>query len=146
MPDETLLSVTGEVEQPLGLSFEDLSGFDAEHQIPDVSRLDSDREGAAVTLRGVLDKAGVKPAGKYLTLHASADDFHASIPLQAVLDSAVLIYREGDVPLPCEAGGPIRFHIPNAAACRTAEVDTCANVKFVDGLEISAEPGLDTRR
>ncbi len=78
-------------------------------------------------------------------MHASNDDFHASIPLDSVRERAILIYRVNGQPLPQSAGGPLRFYIPDFAACRTAEVDECANVKFVDRIELSFERGQDNR-
>src|SRR5262249_14986547 len=86
-----------------------------------------------------------KPDSKYLTLHSSSDDFHASIPLEAVRGRAILIYRLEGQPLPASAGGPIRFFIPDFAACHTSEIDECANVKFVDHIELSATRGHDNR-
>jgi hypothetical protein len=87
----------------------------------------------------------VKPTAKYLTLHAAADDFHASVPLEAVRERGILIYEIDGRELPVSAGGPVRFYIPDYAACRSAEVDECANVKFVDRLELSAQMGRDNR-
>lgn len=139
------LRIDGEVERPLALSFDDLSKIDPSRQVIDVSRLDARRSGDAVRLAAVLQMAGVKPTARYLTLHASADDFHASIPLGAVRDRAVLIYRLDGQPLPAKSGGPVRFFIPDFAACHTAEIDECANVKFVDRIELSAERGHDNR-
>lgn len=139
------LIIDGEVDRTLALSFDDLSKIDPAQQVIDVSRLDAKRAGDAVRLAAVLQMAGVKPAARYLTLHASADDFHASIPLDAVRDEAVLIYRLNGQPLPAKSGGPVRFFIPDFAACHTAEIDECANVKFVDRIELSAERGRDNR-
>lgn len=139
------LAIDGEVDRPLTLSFDDLSNIDPARQVIDVSRLDAKRAGDAVRLAAVLQMAGVRPTARYLTLHASADDFHASIPLDAVCDRAVLIYRLNGQPLPAKSGGPVRFFIPDFAACHTAEIDECANVKFVDRIELSAERGQDNR-
>ena len=139
------LKIDGEVEHPLALSFDDLSGLAAEYQVNDVSKIDPNRKGDAVTLAGLLARVRPKPSARYLTLHASSDDFHASIPLEAVRERAILIYRLDDKPLPVSAGGPIRFFIPEFAACNTSEIDECANVKFVDHMEFSLEPGHDNR-
>lgn len=140
-----LLTIDGEVARPLSLSFEDLAAFPAEQQITDVSRIDPKRQGDAVKLAALLERAGPSAAAKYLTLHASHDDFHASIPLEAVRERAFLIYRVNGQPLPTSAGGPLRFYIPDFAACHTAEIDECANVKFVDRIELSSSPGQDNR-
>lgn len=141
----TQLTIDGEVESPLTLSFEELAAFDWTLQVLDVSRIDPKRQGDAITLSGLLARVKPKAAAKYLTLHASRDDFHASIPLDAVRDKAILIYRLGGKPLPESAGGPVRFYIPDFAACHTSEIDECANVKFVDRIEFSAQPGHDNR-
>ncbi len=133
------------MEQPATLSFDDLAALPADAQMADVSRIDPKRKGDAVTLAGLLVRVQPKPSARYLTLHASADDFHASIPLEAVRERAMLIYRLDGAPLPSSAGGPVRFYIPDFAACHTSEIDECANVKFVDRMEFSASPGQDNR-
>jgi DMSO/TMAO reductase YedYZ molybdopterin-dependent catalytic subunit len=145
MDDEVLLSVEGELFKSLRLTWQDFAAMDAEYQIADVSQVDPKRQGGAVTLAGVLALAQPKPSAAYLTLHAAADDFHASIPLSAVLDRGFFIYRLDDAPLSPAAGGPVRFYIRDFAACHVGEVDECANVKFVDRIELSAEKGFDNR-
>ncbi len=140
-----LLTIDGEVESPVSLAFPDLAAFPAEQQITDVSRIDPKRQGDAVTLAGLLARVKPKASAKYLTLHASTDDFHASIPLDAVRERAFLIYRVNGEPLSPKSGGPFRFYIPDFAACHTSEIDECANVKFVDRMEFSAAPGEDNR-
>jgi 2-dehydropantoate 2-reductase len=142
---DVLLIIDGEVNQPRKLTWADFQSLDAEFQVPDVSRLDPKRQGTAVKLEGALGLAGVKPSAKYLTLHARADDFHASVPLASVRERGLLIYQLNGQPLPLSAGGPVRFYIPDFAACHSAEVDECANVKFVDRLELSTERGFDNR-
>ena len=142
---DVLLTIDGEVIQPRQLTWQDFQSLDARFQVPDVSRLDPKRKGTAVKLEGALALAGIKPTAKYLTLHARADDFHASVPLAAIRDRGLLIYQLNGQPLPLSAGGPVRFYIPDFAACHSAEVDECANVKFVDRLELSSERGFDNR-
>ncbi|REK18224.1 MAG: hypothetical protein DWQ37_04875 [Planctomycetota bacterium] len=139
------LTIDGDVASPATFSFDDLAALDQSMQVVDVSRIDPKRQGDAVTLAGLLSRVQPKPSVKYITLHASKDDFHASIPLEAVQDRAMLIYRLEGGPLPEKAGGPVRFYIPDFAACHTAEVDECANVKFVDRIELTAERGHDNR-
>ena len=142
---EPILSIDGEVHRPRTFSFESLLSFPATFQIADISRIDPKRKGDAVMLEALLALAAPKETATYLTLHASADDFHASIPLEAVRNQALLIYGLHGQPLPASAGGPVRFFIPNFAACHTAEVDECSNVKFVDRIELTAGRGQDNR-
>src|SRR6476620_8175304 len=132
MPSAPVLAISGECNDPRSLSFDDLSDIASEYQVPDVSRIVPGRKGDAVRFAGILGLVQPKPAAKYLGLHSSTDDFHASIPLAAVADKALVIYRLNGQPLPEKSGGPIHFFIPDFAACNTSEIDECANVKFVD--------------
>lgn len=140
-----MLRIEGEVEQPRTVTFEELAGLEARYQVPDVSALVPGRQGGAVRLAGLLELVRPKPTARYLGLHASVDDFHASIPLEAVRERALVIYHLQGQPLPPRAGGPVRFFIPDYAACHTDEIDECANVKFVDRIELTAEKGFDNR-
>jgi DMSO/TMAO reductase YedYZ molybdopterin-dependent catalytic subunit len=142
---ESQLLIDGDVQRPLRLSRQDLSAIEPASQIADVSQIDPKRRGRAVKISAVLDQAGLKPSARYLTLHAATDDFHASVPLESVLKRGIVIYEVDGQPLPVSAGGPFRFYIPDYAACHSAEVDECANVKFVDRLELSAAKGFDNR-
>jgi DMSO/TMAO reductase YedYZ molybdopterin-dependent catalytic subunit len=137
------LSVSGLIEKSLELTFEQLAALP---QIKDVSRFDPKRTGDAVALSELVRTAKPQASARYLGLHSSTDDFHASIPLAPIVDRAFLIYRAADgQPLDANAGGPFRFYIPNHKACHTDEIDECANVKFVDRLEFTAEKGFDNR-
>lgn len=144
-PPSSSLAVAGEVEHPGTLTFADLAAIAPEYQVADVSRLDPKRTGEAVRLEGLMRRVGVRSTAAWLTLHASRDDFHASIPLAAVREQAIVIYRVEGEPLAASAGGPFRFYVPDFAACHSAEVDECANVKFVDRIEFSLQRGYDNR-
>ncbi len=141
----TLLRIEGEVERPLDLTFDNLRAFAARDQVDDVSRFHPARRGGGVVLNALLQRAGVKPEATYLTLHATADDFAASVPLAAVRDEGIVVYHLEGRPLPQQIGGPVRFLIRDPAACHTAELDDCANVKFVDRIELTSSRGRDTR-
>jgi len=145
MADPVLLTIDGDVDSPLKLTFADFEGIDAAFQIEDVSQIDPNRHGKAVTLAGMLVLVQAKPAAKYLGLHSSTDDFHASIPLEPVRERGLFIYAVNDQPLDVRQGGPIRFFIPDFAACHTDEIDECANVKFVDHVELTSDKGYDNR-
>lgn len=137
------LRVEGEVRTPRALHFADLATLP--EQITDIGTLIPGRQGGGVWLRALLDAIDVGERAIYLTLHATDGQFSASVPLDAVRDHAVVLYRLGDEPLPVTQGGPIRFLITNVEACGIGEVDACANVKFLGVLELTAGPGMDTR-
>jgi len=145
MSDQVILRVTGEVLDPLELTFAMLNEIPDDDLEIDVSRILPGREGDAVKLAALLRMAGAEPAGRYLGLHGTADNFHASIPLEPVEATGLVIFRNQGQPLPVSAGGPVRFFIPDHDACHTSEIDECANVKFVDHIEITAEKGFDNR-
>jgi DMSO/TMAO reductase YedYZ molybdopterin-dependent catalytic subunit len=145
MSESVLLKITGEVERPAEFTFADLAKVDAAYQVVDVSRIDPCRQGDAVALEGLLSRVGCKTSARYLGLHASSDDYHASIPLSVVREQSLLIYRHEGRPLSAGVGGPVRFYIRDSAACHTDEVDECANVKFVDHIELTAARGVDNR-
>lgn len=140
-----ILKVTGQVGSNRSFTYADLSKIDEKFQIEDVSKLDSSRAGSAVWLEGILQAANIQDDAQYLGLHGSHDDFHASIPLAQVRERGFLIYRLNGEPLPQSKGGPVRFYIPDHASCNTDEIDECANVKFVDHIELTAEKGFDNR-
>ncbi len=145
MHDAVILRIDGAVKQPRELTYQDLVDLDAEYQIVDVSRIDPKRPGDAVALHGLLKLVQASDAANYIGLHGSLDNFHASIPLAPVRDRAFLIYRLNGQPLDIKSGGPVRFYIPDHAACHTDEIDECANVKFVDHIELTVERGFDNR-
>lgn len=142
---ESLLRIDGLVDQPLTLGFRDLERLDARVQVSDLKRWGLKRPGDAVRLVAVLALARPRAAATYLGLHASRDNFHASIPLEGVVEQALLIYRLAGEPLSTAVGGPFRLYIPDHAACRVAEIDECANVKYLDRIELTAGKGFDNR-
>ena len=136
------LEVGGLVGAPRSYDFAALGALP--DQIPDVSELADGREGAAVRLTTLIEQSRPDAEAAFITLFAEGD-YSASVPLDAIVDQAILIYKLGDGPLPAAQGGPIRFLIPDVAACQTAEVDSCANVKFLRRIELGRERGRDSR-
>jgi 2-dehydropantoate 2-reductase len=137
------LRVEGEVQKPHEFAFAELAGLP--EQILDVGSLIPGRQGGAIWLRNLLDATGTHPHATHVTLHATDGDFSASLPLAAVRDRALIVYRMGEASLPVEQGGPIRFLIVDAEACGLSEIDTCANVKFLGSIQVTQGPGVDTR-
>lgn len=145
MDDPVLLRVDGAVEGPRDFRFEDLERLPESSRVPDVSRFHPKRRGDGVTLDAILDLVRPRPEANYLTLHADKDDFHVSVPLDAVRRESVVVYKLGGVGLGAENGGPVRFLVKDPAACHTSELDDCANVKYLSRLELTVRRGRDTR-
>jgi DMSO/TMAO reductase YedYZ molybdopterin-dependent catalytic subunit len=145
MPENSFLIVDGAVEHPLELGFDDLRSLPEAHQVADVSRFHPKRQGDGVALEALLERVRPRPEANYLTLHADRDDFHVSVPLQAIRAEGIVVYHRGGSPLGAEQGGPIRFLIRDPAACYTDELDDCANVKYLSRIELTVRKGRDTR-
>jgi DMSO/TMAO reductase YedYZ molybdopterin-dependent catalytic subunit len=145
MSDDVILTVDGQVERPLRLTFDGLADLPEADQVRDVSRFHPTRKGDGVTLDALLNRAGARPTANYLTLHAAKDDFHVSVPLEPLRGQGIVVYRFGSSPLGSEHGGPIRFLIRDPAACHTDELDDCANVKYLSRIELTERRGRDTR-
>ncbi|QDU36379.1 Oxidoreductase molybdopterin binding domain protein [Maioricimonas rarisocia] len=131
-----VVTFEGAVRERRGWSLEDLLALPAEDLVQDISRLDSRRAGTAVKISALLDRMDLEPGATHLTLHSSSDGFTATVPIEAVRASGLLIIAFDGEPLPTRAGGPSRFFVPEAAACGSAELDACKNVKFVDRVEV----------
>jgi DMSO/TMAO reductase YedYZ molybdopterin-dependent catalytic subunit len=140
-----LLTIDGQVGHRVELSLADLQRLPEAHQVADIRQLDPSRQGQAVRLKAILELVQPHAAADYLTLHASTDNFHVSIPLADVRERAVIIYAIAGEALPRRDGGPTRFFIADHAACHTAEIDECANVKYLDRIEFTAGRGQDNR-
>lgn len=145
MDNTPILKLDGAVERPLELTFADLAGLPESAQVSDISRFHPQRQGDGVVLEVLLEQVRPRPEANYLTLHADRDDFHVSVPLQAVRGEGIVVYRLGDQPLGLDHGGPIRFLIKDPAACHTDELDDCANVKYLSRIELTVRKGRDTR-
>lgn len=85
------------------------------------------------SLLGRIDQ----PDAAELILSSSSDGFSARLPLVAASEVGLIWFANADGPLTEKQGGPFRFFIPGAAECKTAVLDTCANVKFVDRIEVT---------
>jgi DMSO/TMAO reductase YedYZ molybdopterin-dependent catalytic subunit len=129
----------------MDLGFDDLEGLPESFRIDDVSRFHPNRRGDGVALEAILERVRPRPEADYLTLHADRDDFHVSIPLQAVRGEGVVVYKHAGRGLGPEQGGPVRFLIRDPAACHTSELDDCANVKYLSRIELTVRRGRDTR-
>lgn len=145
MAEPATLRIDGEVEEPRDFTFDDLRRLPEADQVADVSRFQPARKGDGVTLEALLRLVRPRPAANYLTLHAGRDDFHVSIPLAPIRAEGIVLYKLGDGPMRADQGGPIRFLIRDPAACHTDELDDCANVKYLDRIELTVRKGRDTR-
>lgn len=114
------LVVEGLVEHPLRLTFEDILAMPQIETMRTLECISNPVGGAlignaqwtGISLRLLLQQAGIKSAGKFLTFN-SADDYYTTIPIESALDEqARLVHMMNGVPLPPFHGYPLRALIP----------------------------------
>jgi len=136
------LTIDGSVNTELSLTYDEISS--RPDLKPSVTIDLSGRPSSGIPFQNLLKVTGVQQPATHVTLHAEYDSFSASVPLSAVQD-AIVIYEINGSPIDISKGGPFRFYIPNAAECAIGEVDECANVKYLNRIELTVGPGKDTR-
>ena len=133
-------TVSGEVEQPLTLTFDQLQALPATEVTTDIhcvtrwSRFDARFKG--VHWRELAALCSPKPSARFVIAEAE-HGFTANVPLAALEDEHALIVYEADgAPLTPEHGWPLRLFIPTKYFWKSA--------KWLRGLELSAvdRPGF----
>ena len=133
-------TVSGEVEQPLTLTFDQLQALPATEVTTDIhcvtrwSRFDARFKG--VHWRELAALCSPKPSARFVIAEAE-HGFTANVPLAALEDEHALIVYEADgAPLTPEHGWPLRLFIPTKYFWKSA--------KWLRGLELSAvdKPGF----
>jgi DMSO/TMAO reductase YedYZ molybdopterin-dependent catalytic subunit len=134
------LTVDGEVESPLTLSYEELRALPATEVTTDIhcvtrwSRFDAGFKG--VHWRELAALCRPKPTAQFVIAHAE-HGFTANVPLSALEDEHALVAYEADgEPLTAEHGGPVRLVIPTKYFWKSA--------KWLTGIELSSidRPGF----
>jgi sulfane dehydrogenase subunit SoxC len=158
-PAKHELLIHGLVDNPIVLSLADIKRFPGFSRIyflecggnsigeqsgntqPDVQRshgLLSCSEWTGVPLKTVLESVGVQPAAKWMIAEgADAGRMARSIPMEKVLDDALLVYGQNGEALRPEQGYPLRLFLPGW------EGNT--NVKWLHRLQFAAEPAMSAK-
>ena len=125
-------TVSGEVEQPLRLTWEELTALPATeikldiHCVTRWSRFDTRFKG--VHWRDLAALASPKPSASFVVAQAE-QGFTANVPLAAIEDENALIAYEADgEPLTPEHGWPLRLVVPSKYFWKSA--------KWLRGLEL----------
>jgi DMSO/TMAO reductase YedYZ molybdopterin-dependent catalytic subunit len=138
--DAWTLEVTGEVEEPVTLSFTELTALPATEVTTDIhcvtrwSRFDARFKG--VHWRELAKLARPKPTARFAIAHAE-HGFTANVPLAALeAEQALIVYEADGGPLTPEHGYPVRLFIPSAYFWKSA--------KWLTGIELSSidKPGF----
>jgi DMSO/TMAO reductase YedYZ molybdopterin-dependent catalytic subunit len=134
------LEVSGEVEEPLSLTYEQLRELPATDVTTDIhcvtrwSRFDAEFKGVHWSELAKLCRP--KPSARFAIAHAE-QGFTANVPLAAIEDEKALVVYEADgEPLTLEHGWPVRLFVPSKYFWKSA--------KWLRGIELSAsdKPGF----
>jgi DMSO/TMAO reductase YedYZ molybdopterin-dependent catalytic subunit len=134
------LELSGEVEEPVTLTYEQLTALPATEVTTDIhcvtrwSRFDARFKG--VHWRELAKLCEPKPGARFAIAHADAG-FTANVPLAAIEDEQALIVYEADgAPLTPDHGWPVRLFVPTKYFWKSA--------KWLTGIELSAfdKPGF----
>jgi len=151
-PAQHRLMLHGLVERPLIFSMDDLRRFPSESRIhflecsgnpgyskpygktaSDLVGLVSCAEWTGVSLKLVLQEAGLKPGAKWVVAEgADAAALTRSIPVEKCLEDAMLVYSQNGERLRPQQGYPLRVFLPG--------FEGNMSVKWLRRLHVTAEP------
>ena len=151
-PAQHRLMLHGLVERPMIFTMEDLRRFPSESRIhflecsgnptytkpfgktaSDLVGLLSCAEWTGVSLKLVLQEAGLKPEAKWIVAEgADAAALTRSVPIEKCLDDAMLVYSQNGERLRPQQGYPVRLLLPG--------FEGNMNVKWLRRLHVTAEP------
>lgn len=131
------LRLDGAVDAPQDLTLEALAALPR----VEVGALLAGKDGLGVRLRALLDRARPRPEARWVTLASADGTFAVAVPLADVADNALVAFAPAGAP-PLK-GGPLRFYVLDAKACRSGQVDACANVKGLGRITLTAERAPD---
>jgi DMSO/TMAO reductase YedYZ molybdopterin-dependent catalytic subunit len=134
------LEISGEVEQPVTLTYEELTALPATDVTTDIhcvtrwSRFDARFKG--VHWSELAKLCTPKPSARFVVAHAE-QGFTSNVPLAAIEDEQALVVYEADgAPLTPDHGWPVRLFVPSKYFWKSA--------KWLRGIELSAvdKPGF----
>ena len=134
-PAEWVITVDGLVDQPLKIDRATWSSLRRLDETVDFHCVEGwtveNVTWGGVAPARLLEKAGVKPEGKFAVFHAYGGTYLSSVPLDLVTaPKTVLADTLNGEPLPAKHGGPVRLVVPNQLGYK--------NVKWVERIEITA--------
>ncbi len=128
---EWRLEIRGLVERPFRLSLDELRALPARTQITRhdcVEGWSCIGKWTGVPLALLLDRAGLRPAARYLVFHCAdtleegGDRYYESIGLDdAVHPQTILAYAMNDAPLPVAHGAPLRLRVERQLGYKMAK-------------------------
>ncbi|GAB3998574.1 molybdopterin-dependent oxidoreductase [Nocardioides marmoraquaticus] len=119
-PDSWTLTVDGDVERELSLTFEELTAMDVVERDVTMTCVSNEVGGnllggarwLGVPLKDVLDRAGIDGTSADQVLSTSVDGFTLSTPLDVALERTHVVFGMNGEPLPRDHGFPVRLITP----------------------------------
>ena len=114
------LTIKGLVDNPLTIDYEQIRSMASVEEYVTLecisNKIGGDLIGTAlwkgVSLKDLLEKAGVRPEVKYLVFRCS-DGYDVGIPLErSLMDGSILAYNMNSAPLTAKHGFPVRAIVP----------------------------------
>ena len=133
-PADWVMTVDGLVDQPLKIDHDTWSSLQRLDETVDFHcvegwTVDDVRWGGVAPAR-LLQKAGVKPEGRFAVFHAYGGAYLSSVPLDLVTAPQTLLADTlNGAPLPAKHGGPVRLVVPVQLGYKS--------VKWVERIEIT---------
>ncbi|WP_372634440.1 sulfite oxidase-like oxidoreductase [Cohnella sp.] len=119
------LTIDGEVEEPLELTYDDVLGLPVSriecdiHCVTRWSKFGTEWEG--VLFKDLLSRVKPKPEARYVMFHADPD-YETNVPLSDLLmDNVMLAYRYEGEPLTDKHGWPLRTIVPHRYFWKSAK-------------------------
>lgn len=153
-PNKFRLMIHGLVNKPIVLTLDQLKKYPAESRLlflecpangaaewkgPQFNSLQfvkgmmSNAEWTGVRLKVILDELGLKPTAKWMLAEGSdGSEMSRTIPVEKVLDDAMIVWAQNGEALRPEQGYPVRLMLPGW------EANLC--IKWLKRLEFGAEP------
>ncbi len=119
-PQTWALGLDGQVERPLKINYQDLLALAAVEVMRTLECISNPVGGSlisngiwkGVSLKALLQQAGLKPQARYLIIEGT-DEYFTSVPLELGLtEEALLVYELNGQPLTAEHGKPLRALLP----------------------------------
>jgi hypothetical protein len=125
------LSVTGLVDNPLYLNYENITSLPNKSEVATLKCVEGPSGTAdwkGVKLKNILDEAVIQNNAKEVVFHA-ADGYSSSLTIEdAMQDDVLLVYEMNGETLPSEHGFPLKLVVPGKAGYKW--------VKWIERIEI----------